>query len=130
MTWTYTSDPAGDTTDEVRFLVGDTDTTDQLVQNEEIEYALSAYPKPTGKPAYLAAAAVADGIAAKFARRADRSLGSLSIQAKQQRDHYVELAQTLRQAHASSGQATGDTRAPYRLGIPLLSGGGPTVLGG
>ena len=79
MTWTYDGDPTQDRTAEVRFLVGDTDQTDPLVQDEEIEFVLTQYVPVEGSPAWLAAAHVADGIAAKFARKADRSLGSLDL---------------------------------------------------
>ena len=42
MTWSYSGDPSASSLDEVRFLVGDTDSTEQLVQNEEIAYAINA----------------------------------------------------------------------------------------
>jgi hypothetical protein len=33
MTWSYSGDPSSSSTDAVRFLVGDTDTNDQLISN-------------------------------------------------------------------------------------------------
>lgn len=124
--WSYDGDPTGDRTDEVRFMVGDTDPAEELVQNEEIDFVLTQYPPVEGRPPWLAAAHVADAIAAKFARRADRSIGTLSIQAKQQRDHYVELAASLRVQHATNGRG----RQSVILAGPRLGGGGPTYLGG
>jgi hypothetical protein len=129
MTWTYTSDPMNEPVDEIRFLVGDTDDAEHLVQDEEIAYHLSLYPKPVGKPAYLAGAAVAEAIAAQFARRADRSIGSLQISAKQQRDHYVELAAQLRLAWATDGKGTASNTLRMVPAGPTLSGGGKTYLG-
>ena len=46
MSWSYSPSDLNTTTasgrlNTVRLLVGDTDTTDQLVQNEEITFALS-----------------------------------------------------------------------------------------
>ena len=41
MTWTYTGDPNVSDRDKIRFLIGDTDTNDQLVNDEEIEWALT-----------------------------------------------------------------------------------------
>lgn len=128
MVWIYTGDPQGDPVDEVHLLAGDTDGTDPLLQNEEIEYLLSLYPKPAGKPAYLAAAAACDAIAAKFARRAQRSVGSLSIAAQQQYEHYVQEAARLRNAFATDGK--GDLRGFRGIvpAAPRLGGGGPAVL--
>ena len=131
MTWTYTASPATVATDEVHFLVGDTDQTAPLVQDEEIDYYLTLYPKPAGKPAYLAAAAVAEAIAAKFARKMDQTLGSLQASAKQQHDHYVELAQSLRTSYATDGEGlVPSTALRIKPGVPRLGGGGDTALGG
>ena len=129
MTWTYDGDPTQDRTAEVRFLVGDTDQTDPLVQDEEIEFVLTQYVPVEGSPAWLAAAHVADGIAAKFARKADRSLGSLSISASQQRDHYRELAADLRMLWATGGRGNSSGLAGVVPAAPILGGGGPTYLG-
>lgn len=126
MVWTYGASPATSATDEVHFLVGDTDLAEPLVQDEEITYYLALHPKPAGKPAWLASAAVADAIAAQFARRAQRSIGSLSIAAQQQWEHYVALAATLREAYATNGRGSRSVRP----GAPILGGGGTTVLGG
>jgi hypothetical protein len=124
--WTYSGDPNTSAKDEVRFLVGDTDSTDQLVQDEEIGYVLSVHAAVVGSINYQAAAEVADAIAAKFARKRDRSIGALSDQAEQQYQHYVELAARLRTLAATGGLAEG-VAVP---GIPILSGGGNTYLQG
>lgn len=130
MTWTYTQNPMTVPVDEVHFLVGDTDTLDRLVQDEEIAYYLALYPKPAGKPAYLAAAAVCDAIASQFARKADKSVGPLQISASQQYDHYVALAQQLRTAFATKGAGViPSSTLRIHTGIPVLGGGGRTVLG-
>ena len=41
MTWTYSGNPSSTERDAVRFLVGDTDTNDQLLSNEEIDYLVT-----------------------------------------------------------------------------------------
>ena len=59
----------------VRFLIGDTDTNDQLVQNEEITFALGQ----SSENVYYGAAFCANTLAAKFARLVDTELdGALS----------------------------------------------------
>lgn len=129
MAWTYSGSPSSSAKDEVRFLVGDTDVALPLVQDEEVQYALDNYADSgLAKVNYAAASLVAEGIAAKFARKMDRSIGPLSVSAKQQRDHYVELADSLR---AKAGLPADDvSRLLTRMGSPVLSGGGPTYLGG
>lgn len=129
MVWTYDADISGDRKDEVRWLVGDTTAADPLVQDEEIEYVLTQYPPVAGRPAWLAGAHVADAIAARFARKADRSIGTLSISAKQQRDHYRELAADLRALWATNGQGNATAFAGVVVAAPVLSGGGRTYLG-
>lgn len=124
MPWTYSGDPASSAKDEVRFLVGDTNTADQLVQDEEINYVLLAHADAgSASINYRAAAEIAEAIAAKFARKADKAVGPLSIQAKQQHDHYVQLAGRLRKLAFTGGSIAA-------FGTPVLGGGGQTYLGG
>lgn len=110
MTWSYSAADLSLDTDTgrlnaVRFLVGDTVTSDQQVQDEEIEFALAA----TGDNAYFAAAYVSNAIASKYARRVDTQLdGALSAKYSQLQDHYKKLAFTLdKQGKRFSGGALG-----------------------
>jgi hypothetical protein len=73
-------------------MVGDIDTTNQLVADEIIDYALTMN---TTKE--FAAADVADHLAAKFAFQVSTSNMSLSIQAGQRAAAYRQLAVSLRQ---------------------------------
>jgi hypothetical protein len=129
MAWSYGADPAGSVIDEVHFLVGDTDSTDPLLQDEEVSMLLTRYPKPDGKPAYLAGAAAAEAIAAKFARKMNSTVGPLSQQAEQQYLHYLQMADKLRAAWATNGRGSGTQTLRITPGIPVLGGGGDTVLG-
>lgn len=130
MTWTYDGDPTGDRKDEVRLMVGDTDQTDPLVQDEEIAYYLTQFPPADTKPAWLAAAHVCDAIVGKFARKMDRSLGgALQQTASQQYDHYRQLAADLRALWATNGTSSQSTLGSVRPASPVLGGGGPSYLG-
>lgn len=91
MTWTYSGDPSSSDRDAIRFLIGDTETLDQLVTDEEIAYALTQQPSIN-----LAAALVCDAIAAKFAREADRRVGDVSLSASQRAEAYRTKARDLR----------------------------------
>lgn len=98
MTWTYiTAGGILSAKDEVRLLIGDTDTTDQQLQDEEIAFLLT-----DEGGTYRAAAAAAEAIAARYARKADYSLGrnALTESASQKQQHYLDLAKRLRQKAA------------------------------
>lgn len=89
MAWSYDSAVPTDK-DKVRLLIGDTNTADQQLQNEEITYFLSVRAD-----IYLAAADSAKAIGARYARQADTSNLSLSISASQRAEAYAKLAVAL-----------------------------------
>lgn len=89
MSWTY-DNPTASEKDEVRFIVGDTDTTDQLLTDEEINYLLNKYDS-VNEAAYQAALS----IAAKFARLVNISTSKTNISYAQQYEHYKDLAAEL-----------------------------------
>ena len=78
MTWTYTADPTSSKKDAVRFLVGDTNDSDQLITDEEINWSLTE----VNYEPYRAASNVAYTIASIFARQAQqlsKTVGGLTI---------------------------------------------------
>lgn len=91
MTWSYSGNPADSDRDAVRFHIGDTDTTDQQLTNEEIAYILSN----VAADVFGAAAECAMAIAAKYARRIDRSAAGISSPLTQKFEHYKQLAMEL-----------------------------------
>lgn len=110
MAWSY--DPTNLNTssatgrlNSVRLLVGDTDTTDQLVQNEEITFALSQ----SNDNVYVAAAWICKAIAAKFSRMVDTTLdGALSAKYSTRAKQYQQLAvQVEQQGKKVSGKSLG-----------------------
>jgi hypothetical protein len=110
MAWSYSAADLNTTTtsgrlNSVRLLVGDTDTTDQLVQNEEINFALAQ----ANDNIYYAAAWVCRAIAAKFSRMVDTTLdGALSAKYSSKAKQYQQLAsQVEAQGKKTSGKALG-----------------------
>ena len=95
MAWTYSGDPANSDRDKVRFLIGDTDTTNQLLQDAEIAYLLSVYDNDP----FMSAVMGCRSLASKFSAKADysRSVGDLSISTQYgaTADRYLKLADTL-----------------------------------
>lgn len=110
MTWTYDNFDLSTTSDtgrlnSVRLLIGDTDTTDQLVQDEEIIFALGE----NNDDVYLASSWLCRVISAKFARLVDTQLdGVLEAKYGQRAKQYALLAVQMESlGRKSSGRALG-----------------------
>ena len=97
MAWSYDEGNlnTGDTLgrlNSVRLLIGDTDTNDQQVQDEEIVFGLAQ----ANNNVYSAGAWVCRVIAAKYSRNVDSEIsGALKESASQLQDHYNSLADNL-----------------------------------
>ena len=103
MTWTYGGDPSASTLAEVRFLIGDTDTDDQQLQDEEINHLLS---ENNGEP-YAAAVDAAEALVALYARDVSRAVGDLQVLAEARAAHYAGLAERLRKQRRKHSPAAG-----------------------
>lgn len=75
--WSYTGDPSARPIDMVRFLSGDTDTSNQQATDSEVLFLLAEW----NSDPYMAAAAVCDAAAGKASAKADgsKSVGDLTI---------------------------------------------------
>ena len=113
MTWTYDGAPGKDTADgrrdAVRLLVGDTDTEDQQVTDEEIAFALSE----ASNNIYRAASVIARSLAGKYSRMVDSSFETISNKFSQIRDAYYDLALRMEREAKKLGGG---------LGVPVLTG--------
>lgn len=94
MSWSYSGDPSTSALDLARFLIRDTDSADQLLQNEELQFLVD-----TWGDAYEAARNAALTLAAKFTRQSvqSKSVGDLSISESfaGRANEYRELAQSI-----------------------------------
>lgn len=76
----------------VRFLVGDTDSTDVQISDDEILFALAQ----NGDNIYAAGAFCCRALAAKYARRVDTELdGALSASYSDMHKHYIAMSENL-----------------------------------
>lgn len=96
MTFTYSGDPSTSTRNYVRFLIHDTDSTDALFSDEELNYVITEW----GNDAYKAARECAEILIARFSRLADsssKSVGDISVSESfsSKIAHYKELANNL-----------------------------------
>ena len=119
MGWTY--DPRILVSrDAVRLAIGDTDSTDQQLQDEEIAYLLTLQPVP------LAAAITAcKRLAARYARQANERTADESFDASVLSQHYRDLATALRDdllrgaTGAVGGSSTGQAGLVYAGGLSI-----------
>lgn len=110
MTWSYTiNDLATSAKDQVRFLIGDTLSTDPQLQDEEINLAISRRTSIAG-----ACAECCRSLAAKFARSVDMSAGS-------SKTSYSQLAKayTIKTNEFEMQAASGGGGLPYAGGISI-----------
>ena len=117
MTWTYSGNPADSALDAIRFLIGDTDTTDQLVTNEEIAWMnLDVTGSASSTDAlYQVSARLCRAIASRFARDADKSIGDLKVSLSQRADGYRQQARTMDEIASRES----DVPVPYAGGITI-----------
>jgi hypothetical protein len=90
MAWNYTGNPADSDRDGVRFLVGDTCESDQLLQDAEIEYAIAQQ-----STLELAAAYCLRALAAKFSRMVTNKVGDVATNCSDLAKAYADRADEL-----------------------------------
>lgn len=109
MSWSYDPTDLNTTTasgrlNTVRLLIGDTNTLDQQVQNEEITFSLAENSNNT----YYAAAWSCRTLASKFSRMVTTQLdGALSANYSDLMQHYQQMADSLEYQGKTSGAALG-----------------------
>lgn len=113
--WTYTGNPSARAIDAIRFLIGDTDTNDQLLSDEEITWVnTEASGTATGTNAlYDAAYRCCLTVASKLARQADKQIGDLKVSMSQKAEGYRKQAQELK----ALALREGGVPIPYAGGI-------------
>lgn len=95
--WLYTAQPSTRNIDRVRLLIGDTDSADQLLTDDEVSWFLELHGSLN-----RSASEAARAIAAKFARLMNRSIGGLSADFSAKYRQYMELADNLLQKEETS----------------------------
>ena len=104
MTFTYSSTSLATDLAKVRREIGDVNSADALLTDEEIQYALD-----TEGSVVLAAARAAEMIAATFARDFDWEADGTRVQKQARAAHYTTMAALLRR-RALGGIAVVQTR--------------------
>jgi hypothetical protein len=112
MPWSYSGDPASSDKDAVRFLLGDTLSSDEQLQDAEINFLIDQQ----GGNVYLAASMGANMLASKYARLVDKSVGDLRISYGSRQKAYLALSDALAAQAITSGAGLA---APYAGGISV-----------
>jgi hypothetical protein len=117
MAWTYGGDPAANARDAIRFLCGDTDTNDQLLNDAEIGWVNNQLTgSDTATTAlYNAAYRCCLLVASKFSRLADQSVGDLKVSMSQKAKAYREQALQMLELAGREGSVP----TPYAGGISI-----------
>lgn len=97
MTFTYTN-PSASNKDAVRFLIQDITSTEALLQDEEIDYAIAKWMPVHGSLEWVSAS-LADTISGRYAREASYSADGVSIGLGQLAQQFRDLAASLRAQH-------------------------------
>lgn len=90
--WTYSGNPAYSAKDQVRFLIGDTDSDDRQLFDQEIIWVLSQY----NNTPLNAAVRCCETIVTKYARQVDETVGQVKIMFSQRMKNYQTTLATLR----------------------------------
>lgn len=110
MTWSYDINLATNR-DRIRFLLQDTDTNNQLLQDEEITWALTVWTN-----VFSAAAKLAHVLGSRFAGKADsKTVGDLSLSYSATSERFFRLAEELETLALSA--TGGMAPLPYAGGI-------------
>jgi hypothetical protein len=86
MSFSYSGDPSASQLDECRFLIQDTDPSNPILQDEEIDYIISLYGSSVNTLRYN----LFMQAATKFARDIKRSLGPQSEDPTVRQNYYKE----------------------------------------
>ena len=99
MTWSYTGSPSSSKIDECRFLIGDTDKSAPIMQDEEIQYLIDSANDSDAKLKYL----LFSQAATYFSRDIKRSLGPQSEDPTGRLNYFKEQADYYKKVCSASG---------------------------
>lgn len=127
MSFSYSGDPSSSALDASRFLLGDTDASAPIMQNEEIQYIIDTYGEGTNTFKYQ----LFNRAATLFARDIRRSLGPQTEDPTSRLEYYKEQADYYKQLVAIGGVSPTKYAYPkiFRKGM-LSNPPWPTTGGG
>lgn len=91
MSWSYSGSPGDSSRDELRFVVGDTDSTSPIFSDSEIDYIVAKYTVEGTLNVFPAAIYTVRRIVAKYSKLRDEKVGDVKVDWSQKVDNYREL---------------------------------------
>lgn len=101
MTWTYAGDPTASPLAELRFIIQDTDTTLQLLSDEELQYLITVWMERFDSITYVGSIA-AGVIARKFTGIVSVSADGVSVSTADLSSRYRDMAAALREEYKAA----------------------------
>ena len=99
MSWSYYGNPASSEMDELRFIIGDTNISEPIMQDEELEYLITKYGSNRNLLMYQAFTRAAT----LFARDIKRSLGPQSEDPTERLKYFRDQANAYKAKLAIAG---------------------------
>jgi acetyl esterase/lipase len=99
MSWSYSGNPASSEMDELRFIIGDTNISEPIMQDEELEYLITKYGSNRNLLMYQAFTRAAT----LFARDIKRSLGPQSEDPTERLKYFRDQANAYKAKLAIAG---------------------------
>ena len=99
MSWNYSGNPASSPVDECRFLIGDTNPNEPIMQDEEIQYIIDTYGSDRNRMLYQ----LFSRTATLFARDIKRTLGPQSEDPTERLKYYKDQAASYKAKIMSAG---------------------------
>jgi len=104
LTWTYTN-PATSDRDAVRFEIGDTNSADPQITDEEIAYVLAEF-----SDVVMASIRCCEALIAKYARLVSQGVGSVNVSYSDRIAHYQSVIARLQLRAPSTNPFAGGTK--------------------
>ena len=105
MSWTYSGNPADSKLDEYRFLIGDTNEDEPIMQDEEIQYIIDTYGSNENQVKYQ----LFNRVATLFARDIKRTLGPQSEDPTERLNFYKQQAKAYKAKYESTDKKETNT---------------------
>lgn len=112
MTWTYSGDPSVDEKDKYRFLIGDTNAKEPILQDAEIQYVISEHSEHNTR-LYL----LYDRAADFFARKIKRTVGPIEEDPIERQKYFAAKAAQYKMIAYSTGFRVPTGKPSFRKGM-------------
>lgn len=112
MTWSYSGNPNDSDKDKYRFLLGDTDVEEPILQDEEIQFVITSFVSNDERLYHLY-----DKAATFFARKIKRTVGPISEEPIERQRYFEEKAKQYKTRLVNANFTVPTTTTIFRKGM-------------